>query len=501
MDIRIRPRKAWKDGPVVSAACAGPVAGGKVALKDLGEVHAVSGLDAKSPALVVCLGPKEKLRTDTFRCAGGMLAKWFAKHDVARAGVDLAAGPVAEDESRVAAFLEGLYLGAFRFDRRKSSANNRTSVSVDWLVDGAGSREKRLLDRVLHVCEGVNLARDIAHEPPNVINPVTLADRAERLARSCGLRCRVFDERDLARMKAGAILAVGQGSDAPPRLIVLEHRGAGGGSASGAASAAGGVAARRKSPARARDKARGAEKPVLLIGKAITFDTGGYSIKDRVGMVGMKYDKCGGMAVLGVMQAVAALKLPTPVVGVIAAAENMISGGAYRPNDIITTLSGKTVEIISADAEGRLVLADALTYAQREYQPRCMIDLATLTGGVLVALGNLRAGLMGNHEPLLDSLMSAGEATHERLWQLPLDDEYFDLIAGDDSDFKNSADRAAHAILGGIFLKQFVDKGVPWAHLDIAATGSSDKDTAYCPKGATGFGVRLLMEYLMSLGL
>ncbi len=494
MDIRIRPRKASKDGPVVSAACAGPVAGGKVALKDLGEVHAVSGLDGKSPRLVVCLGAKEKLRTDTFRCAGGLLAKWLAKHEVARAGVDLAEGPVAEDESRVAAFLEGLHLGAFRFDRRKSAANNRTIVSIDWLVDGAGSREKRLLDRVLHVCEGVNLARDIAHEPPNVINPVSLAERAEGVARSCGLRCRVFDEKDLARMKAGAILAVGQGSDAPPRLIVLEHRGAGG------TSAAGGVAARGKSPARARGKARGAEKPVLLIGKAVTFDTGGYSIKDRNGMVGMKYDKCGGMAVLGVMQAVARMRLPTPVVGVIAAAENMISGGAYRPNDIITTMSGKTVEIISADAEGRLVLADALTYAQREYQPRCMIDLATLTGGVLVALGNLRAGLMGNHEPLLDGLMKVGETTHERLWKLPLDDEYFDLITGDDSDFKNSADRAAHAIIGGIFLKQFVDKGVPWAHLDIAATGSSDKDTAYCPKGATGFGVRLLMEYLRSLG-
>ncbi|MCC7293035.1 MAG: leucyl aminopeptidase [Phycisphaerales bacterium] len=477
-------------------------------LKDLGEVHAVAGADRKSPRLVVCLGAKEKLRNDTFRCAGGLLAKWLTKHDVARAAVDLAEGPVAQDESRVAAFLEGLHLGAFRFDRRKSSANNRTDVSVDWLVDGAGAREKRLLDRVLHVCEGVNLARDVAHEPPNVINPVSLAERAKSVARSCGLRCRVFDEKHLARMKAGALLAVGQGSDAPPRLIVLEHRGARSapardgsqGGQSTSATSVRGAAARGKSLARARGKDGGAEQPVLLIGKAVTFDTGGYSIKDRVGMVGMKYDKCGGMAVLGAMQAAARLNLPTPVVGVIAAAENMISGGAYRPNDIIRTMSGKTVEIISADAEGRLVLADALTYAQQAYKPRCMIDLATLTGGVSVALGSLRAGLMGNDDTLAADLCDCGERAHERLWRLPLDDEYFDLIAGDDSDFKNSADRAAHAIIGGIFLKQFVNKGVPWAHLDIAATGSSDKDTAYSPKGATGFGVRLLMEYLMSPG-
>ncbi|MCG3132603.1 MAG: Cytosol aminopeptidase [Phycisphaerae bacterium] len=432
--------------------------------------------------LALCLGPKEKSRTDTFRCAGGMLAKWLGKHEIASAALDLTAEPVRGQSDRQTALLEGFLLGAFRFDLRKSNPAKRRAISLEVVVEKIGSEHREMLRRVEAVCAGVNLARAWAHEPPNVIRPVTLAQRIVPWAKRCGLACRVLDERELARIGAGAILAVGQGSDSPPRLIVLEHRGASGGRARGA------KAGRAGKPS----------SPVVLIGKAITFDTGGYTLKDRVGMVGMKYDKCGGMAVLGAMQAVAALKLRLPVVGIIAAAENMISGGAYRPNDIIPTMSGKTVEIISADAEGRLVLADALTYAQREYAPRCMINLATLTGGVSVALGNLRAGLMGNNDALCGGLFACGERAHERLWRLPLDDEYFDLIAGDDSDFKNSAERLAHAIVGGIFLKQFVDAKIPWAHLDIAGTAHVDRDQPYCPKGATGFGVRLLLEYLQN---
>jgi leucyl aminopeptidase len=199
------------------------------------------------------------------------------------------------------------------------------------------------------------------------------------------------------------------------------------------------------------------------------------------------------------MQAVAACRPKTPVVGLIAAAENMVSGKAYRPNDILTTMSGKTVEIISADAEGRLVLCDALTYAQRKYSPRCMIDLATLTGGVVVALGRVVAGVFCNDETLQDALIESGRRVHERLWPLPMWDEYFDLIKGDDSDFKNSGGRDAHACIGAVFLKQFVEAKVPWAHLDIAGVADTDKDLAYCPKGATGFGVRLLLDYIQGL--
>jgi leucyl aminopeptidase len=240
-------------------------------------------------------------------------------------------------------------------------------------------------------------------------------------------------------------------------------------------------------------------KPVVLVGKAITFDTGGYSIKSVEGIQGMKYDKSGGLVVLATLQAAAQLKLKTRLVGVICAAENMISGGSYRPDDIITSLSGKTIEIISTDAEGRLVLADGLAYAQSHYQPAALIDLATLTGGMVVALGHVRAGIMSNDDHLAEQLISAGEKTHERLWRMPLDEEYFANIKGDEADIKNSGGREGAPIFGGIFLKQFVEDQVPWAHLDIAGTAHQSKELPYSPKGATGFGVRLLIEYLKGL--
>ncbi|RPJ41247.1 MAG: leucyl aminopeptidase, partial [Chloroflexi bacterium] len=316
----------------------------------------------------------------------------------------------------------------------------------------------------------VKMARDLSHEPANIINPLTLSERAQQVAQQAGLKLQILDDQQLAEMGAGAILAVGQGSQTGPCMIILEYAG----------------------------QEPGAS-PVVLVGKAITFDTGGYSIKSTEGIVGMKYDKCGGVDVLAALQAAAALKLKTPLVGIIAAAENMISAEAYRPDDIITTLNGKTVEIISTDAEGRLVLADALAYAQKEYQPRAVIDLATLTGGVVTALGKVRAGLLSNNDELSAALFAAGEKTGERLWRLPLDEEYSQKMKGDDADLKNSGGREGHCILGGAFLKAFVADDIPWAHLDIAGVADTDKDLPYSPKGATGFGIRLLIEYLENL--
>jgi len=418
------------------------------------------------------LGPADKITRDTLRRAGGAAARWIEGQSIKRATIELAGMDSVKIDGAPACFCEGLALGAFRFDRHKSRPSSKVATVVDVIPSSTAVKMKKEIREALTVADAVNLAREWGHEPPNVINPVTLARRVRALARSTGLKCRVFDEKQLERMKAGALLAVGLGSKTPSRLIVLEH------------------------PGRAGAKRA---KPVVLVGKAITFDTGGYSLKDKNGIVGMKYDKCGGMAVVGVMRAVAALNLKTPVVGIISAAENMISGKAYRPNDIITTMSGKTVEIISTDAEGRLVLADALTYACKHYKPRVLIDLATLTGGIVVALGNIRAGLMANNDALADALFACGEEVHERLWRMPLDDEYLELIKGDDSDVKNSGGRWAHPVIGGIFLKQFVDKKVPWAHLDIAGTGDTDKDQPYCPKGATGFGIRLLVDYIRKL--
>ena len=329
-----------------------------------------------------------------------------------------------------------------------------------------------LVRKVEDICAAVYLARDWAHEPANVINPVSLAERVLALGKADGITVKVYDEGELTEMGAGGILNVGKGSDSPPRLIVMEYAGS--------------------NPA---PDAR----PVILIGKAITFDTGGYSLKGTDSIKGMKYDKCGGTTVAAMLHLVSKLKVKNPVIGIISAAENMVSGGAYRPDDIIKMLSGKTVEIISTDAEGRLVLADALAYAQNNYTPLAMIDLATLTGGVVISLGHVRGGLMSNNDDLASQLFSAGEATHERLWRLPLDSDFDKLIKGDDADIKNSGGREGHCILGGIFLKQFVEDSVPWAHLDIAGVAETEKELPYCPKGATGFGIRLLTEYLENL--
>jgi len=434
---------------------------------EVGEMTVVRAADGSGrTVVVVSLGETKDLGPDTVRRVGGAIARWVGKREVTRAGVETTTLPQAANHDALGALAEGLLLGAFRFEEHKSAPKNPPECEAALLVNRAGKSAAAQVDRAVKLCEGVNRARRIAHQPPNVINPVSLAATAVKLAAECGLKCTVLDEKQMKKLKMGGVLAVGQGSDSPPRMIVLEYAG------------------------------RKAGPPVALVGKAITFDTGGYSIKPKDGILGMKYDKCGGTAVLGTMQAVAALQPKVPVVAVIASAENMISGGAYRPDDIITTMSGKTVEIVSADAEGRMVLCDALTYAQQEFKPRAVIDLATLTGGVIIALGKLRAGLFCNHDGLRDALVESGRRTQELLWPLPMDDEYLELLKGTDSDLKNSSSRDAHAIQGAIFLKQFVDAKTAWAHLDIAGVADTDKDQAYCPKGATGFGVRLLADYL-----
>ena len=426
-------------------------------------------LDGKT--VLVSLGKSNKLTPDSFRQAGGGLARWLEQNRVSNLHIDAEALSQFQVSNSLPALLEGLLLGSFRFDRYKKQDDTPSTCQVI-LHTLQPDAVKTALWRSQTISAAVNLSRDWSHEPANIVNPVTLAERAKAVAEQSGLRCTVLDERDLEALGAGAIVAVGKGSQTPSRLIILEYPG-------------------YNPPAGA--------KPVVLVGKALTFDTGGYSLKDVNNIQTMKYDKCGGVTVIATLRAAAELKLQTPVIGVIGAAENMISGEAYRPDDIIRALSGTTIEIISTDAEGRLVLADALTYAQQKFQPRAMIDLATLTGGVVVALGRNRAGLMSNDDQLAGELFDAGEQTGEKLWRLPLDDEYFKLIKGDDADIKNSGGREGHAILGGMFLKQFVNDGNPWAHLDIAGVADSPKDLPYCPKGGTGFGVRLLLHYLESL--
>ena len=319
------------------------------------------------------------------------------------------------------------------------------------------------------VAAAARYARGLANQPPNVLNPATLASEARRLAARRRLRCEIWDERRLRRDGFGGLLAVGRGSANPPRFIRLDYRGG-----------------RRGTP------------PAVVVGKAITFDTGGISLKPGDRMDEMKFDKCGGIAVLGIMEAVAALRLPINVTGLIASAENMPSSTAYRPGDLVKTLSGKYVEVLNTDAEGRIVLADAVTYAQR-LKPRAIVDLATLTGACLVCLAQEAAGLVGNHDPLAVQLLASAERTGQRLWQLPMWPEFKEMVKSDVAFVKNTAGREGATITGACFIGAFVNDKVPWAHLDIAGMAWAAKEDPHRPKGATAYGVRLLTDWLQEL--
>ena len=459
LNLTVIPQSSWDGNLYIHPETSDRA--GDLLLRETGEDKTLS----------IFLGSQSDPSRAELRSAGAKTSNWLIDHQNSEVGLLLTDFENLGVDNALEAFCEGLLLGAFRFDRYKAKeGDSKQVVNVHVLTEGDNTPISDKIIRVTAIINGVNLAREWSHEPANIINPVSLGERIKNLALATGLKCKILGEEDLRELGAGAILSVGLGSKTPSQMIILEH-----------------------------GSAQADVPPVVIVDKAITFDTGGYSLKDKAGIVGMKFDKCGGMDVIGIMQAVAALNLPIPVVGIVAAAENMISQDAYRPNDIITSLSGKTIEIISTDAEGRMVLADALTYAAEQYKPRAIIDLATLTGGVRTALGSLRAGLMSNDDKLADDLFQAGERAQERLWRLPLDDEYFELIKGTDSDIKNSAGvPLAAPIVGGMFLKQFVPNEIPWAHIDIAGTATIEKTKGI--RLATGFGVRMVLEYLEHLG-
>jgi leucyl aminopeptidase len=417
--------------------------------------------------VIVSLGDAEGLNAHRIRQAAACAARWLIDEKIAQATLWID-GLIAHDVERpVSEWALGMSLAGFRFREHKRPDNGpigkiRIKVASD---DKAyvSAKMPRIREAVT-LAGAVNYARRVAHQPANVINPSTLAAEARRLARQHKLKCTVLDVAQLKRLGMGGIVAVGRGAEHKPCLIRIEYRGA----------------------PRARPT-------TVVVGKAITFDTGGYSIKPSAGLESMKFDKCGGATVLGIIQAAAALRLPCNLVGLVAAAENAVSREAYRPGDILRMASGKTVEVISTDAEGRLILADALWYAQKHCRPTALIDFATLTGGVVTALGKVAAGLMSNDDALSAQLGESSRRTHERLWRLPLWDDYRELIKGQDSDLRNTGKkRHAHPIVGGMFLKEFVDDDVPWAHIDIAGPATDESD-----KEATGFGVRLIVDYLL----
>ncbi|HVP13862.1 MAG TPA: leucyl aminopeptidase [Phycisphaerae bacterium] len=423
---------------------------------------------------LMSLGETKPVKPTDVRDAAGLAMDWCNKHRAGRVAIAVDALKAVAGEEAVGTWVEGAILGGFRFVelRTKPPENGEPRLSVLCLATSAAStgRIAREAGRARRVGEAVNLIRNIAHEPPNMINPVTLARRAQGLARQHRLRCRVIDDRQLRAMKMGAMLAVGGGSATKPRMIVLEHSGS-----------------------------RSRSKPIVLVGKAVTLDSGGYSLKPAANIPEMKYDKCGGLAVLGVLIAAAALKVRRRIVGIIGAVENMISGEAYRPGDIVRAANGKTIEILSTDAEGRLVLADCLHYAEKTFDPAVLIDIATLTGACKIALGESCAAVLSNNDELAAALIESGERTNERLWRMPLWSEYREPMVGTDADLKNSAGPNGGTMTAAMFLKEFVNDRTAWAHLDIAGVAFIGKQTPICPIGATGFGLRLLIDYILRM--
>src|SRR5215469_5647582 len=362
----------------------------------------------------------------------------------------------------------GAQLRSYRFDKYKTKQKPEQKPSLARLAVATSEVKaaKHAYRPLEATSSAVFMTRDLVSEPANVIYPESLAAEAERLA-EFGVEVEILDEDKMRELGMNALLAVGQGSARPSRVVVLQWCGDKG---------AGGVRS----------------KPIAFVGKGVTFDTGGISIKPAAGMGDMKWDMAGSAAVIGLMQLLAARKAAVNAVGVVGLVENMPSGTAQRPGDIVTSMSGQTIEVLNTDAEGRLVLADALWYCQDRFKPRLMIDLATLTGAIVVALGHHQAGLFANDDELSIGLTEAGKAVGEEVWRLPLADAYDRDIDSDAADVKNiGGGRAAGSITAAQFLQRFVNK-VPWAHLDIAGMAWSSKDSATAPKGATAFGVRLL---------
>jgi leucyl aminopeptidase len=442
-------------------------------LKQHAVLHTQGRIKAKKVVLTG-LGKPEQLTSERLRQAAGGMASYARNLRSGSLATTLDGlsraqlGPLEAAQTLV----EAAILALFRFDKYKTEENDRNEITSLILIERNRERAKAVqrgaeIGRVL--AESANFARALVNHPGNEMTPTILAEQARQMAGECGLTCQILERKDMEKLGMGLLLGVAQGSDQPPKFIVLEHRGG-----------------------------KRNQGNIVCVGKGITFDSGGISIKPAEGMERMKYDMSGGAAVIGALRATALLKIPQNVIGLVPTTENLPSGKATKPGDVHRAMNGKTAEIINTDAEGRLILGDALAYAAR-YKPIACVDLATLTGSCVVALGHEAIGMMGSTsgEALMERLRRAGVRTGERVWQLPLWDEYLEHVKSDVADVKNvGMGRAAGTIAGAAFLAKFVD-GYPWVHLDIAGTAWADREQPYKPKGGTGVGVRLLTQMLL----
>lgn len=440
-----------------------------------------SGAIAATRVLLVGLGERKKAAIEQIRKAAASAANQAVAMQAKTMAITVAgdswlvARSGAEDREKLAqAIAEGVYFGAYRWDEFVTKEENGHSKKLSVEIVDAVAANVRHIEKGVRIGavigQAQSFARTVANRPANVINPAALAEIAKKTAKTTkGLSCTVFDEKQLKQKEMGGILAIGSGSVNKPRLIVVKYT-------CGKAKA----------------------KTVALVGKAITFDSGGISIKPSQGMEDMKFDKSGGVAVMATLKAAAQLKLPINVLGLIPSAENMPSGSSVRPGDIVKTFSGKTVEIQNTDAEGRMILCDAMAYAVKQ-KVDAIVDIATLTGACMVALGKYKAGLMSNNDTLVGQLEKAAEASGEAVWHLPSGDEYLDEMKSKIADLKNIGSRWGGACNAAAFLGQFVGD-IPWAHIDMAGVDLFDSPKSYTAPGSSGYGVRLLAYYLLNIG-
>ncbi|HEV3219268.1 MAG TPA: leucyl aminopeptidase [Candidatus Acidoferrales bacterium] len=431
-------------------------------------IHVPSGIKAER-LLLVGAGKKEKFSDAELRRLAGAALRFLKPRGVKRAA--FLAREADANSGAAEAVAEGLLLADFEGDKYKTGKKDDAPVDSAALAGWpAGSESQQGIDRGRIIAEGQNFARELANEPSNKMTPTILADRAAAMAREEGLGCEVLDEKRIAELKMGALLSVAQGSVEPPRLIAITY-----------------------TPSNAAPGA-----PVLgLVGKAVTFDTGGISIKPANDMDKMKFDMSGGAAMIGTMRALARLKPPIKVIAVVPATENMPGGKAQKPGDIQTAMSGKTIEVLNTDAEGRLILADGVTYA-RKLGCTHLVDAATLTGAIVVALAGINTGVFGTNQAFTDRILASARAAGDKMWPMPMDDEYREMIKGTMADIQNiSSGKGGGAITGAMFIREFVDD-VPWVHLDIAGTAWYDDAKPWMAKGATGVPVRTLVDLAMN---
>jgi len=429
-------------------------------------VHHPAGFKAKR-LLLAGAGKKEKFTSAELRRVAAAALRHLKTRSAKSIAMLLDAKSAGAEH--VAAVVEGVVVGNFEPDRYKSDKKDvKVMDRFTVAVPGGTADLEAAAERGRIIAEAQNLTRELANEPANKLTPMRLAEAARGMASDYGLECDVLDQDRMRQLGMGSLLGVAQGSAEPPALIVISYKPAGGGNAAA---------------------------HLGLVGKGVTFDTGGISIKPADGMEKMKYDMSGGAAVIGAMRALAQLKPPIPVTALIPAVENMPGSKAQRPGDIVTALSGKTIEVINTDAEGRLILADAMTYAKRLGCTH-LVDAATLTGAVVVALGNVNVGAFSNNDEFVERLLAAARAAGEKMWRMPMDDDYKDLLKSPFADMANVGGRAGGAISAAWFLREFAED-TPWVHLDIAGTAWLDDAKPYAPKGPTGVGVRTFVNLAM----